>query len=465
VTDNLFAFVTGAPAFKMSKASAMDGEWFGANDIAASADSIANDLSSAGLTPDEPVILFISNAPEDLAGFLGIWSAGGVAVPIHVDTPEQAAKALKARLQARFSVRRFAVKTISQLRPPDRKVLQGAALIVFTSGSTGQPKGVVLGHAGLCWKLQALSRLIPMEERDTVVAALQMTFIFGIWVSLLSLMSGAHLLLAPKLSKTGFGEHEADISIIAAVPTLLRALCAQDQIGLPALRAILTGGEPFGAALATDLASRAPRARIFDLFGLTESGSCDFCAMHQGASDMQGAIGRETEGVECRIHELPDLNLPDGVGELQVRSPSLMLGYLDDPAQTRQAFSDGYFRTGDLVSRRENGLVELVGRSKDVISRGGNKIAPLEIENLYSGHDRVSAALAFGVPDERLGERLHLLIVATDGGISEDQLRIWSANRLERFKTPDVFHFVASLPVGRTGKADRAAARAAIRLD
>lgn len=159
---------------------------------------------------------------------------------------------------------------------------------------------------------------------------------------------------------------------------------------------------------------------------------------------------------------MPEHALQPGVGELQIRSPAVMLGYLDDPRQTAAVFDDGYFKTGDLVSERDDGLVQLVGRSKDIVSRGGNKIAPLEIENLFAQHDGVAAALAFGMPDRKLGECLHLMVVARDPALDEGQLRAWSADRLERFKTPDVFHFVESIPVGRTGKADRAAARAAL---
>jgi len=349
--------------------------------------------------------------------------------------------------------------------PLDRPLLRGAALIVFTSGSTGRPKGVVLSHAGLRWKLQVLSRLVPIADGDTVVVPLQLTFIFGIWVNLLTLMSGAQLLLAPRLSTTGFGQSERTVSVLATVPTVLRTLLAQDRIALPKLATILTGGEPCAAELAQDLVARVPGVSIYDLFGLTETGSCDFCALHRKSTDMHGTIGRETEGVTSRIQRVPELDLPEGIGELQIRSPANMLGYLDDPVLTASALSDGYFRTGDLVSRTENGCVRLVGRSKDIISRGANKIAPLEIENLYTQHEGVASAVAFGVPDERLGERLHLMVVARDPGISEDDLRTWSADRLERFKTPDVFHFVPNLPVGATGKTDRAAARALVKLD
>jgi acyl-CoA synthetase (AMP-forming)/AMP-acid ligase II len=140
-----------------------------------------------------------------------------------------------------------------------------------------------------------------------------------------------------------------------------------------------------------------------------------------------------------------------------------MAGYLDDPIQTAAAFVDGYFKTGDLAMIRNDGYVQLVGRSKDVISRGGNKIAPLEIENLFAQHEGVQAALAFGAADDRLGESLHLMVVARDRSLREHDLREWAKNRLEPFKTPDVFHFVDALPAGPTGKADRAAARLSLK--
>jgi acyl-CoA synthetase (AMP-forming)/AMP-acid ligase II len=136
-----------------------------------------------------------------------------------------------------------------------------------------------------------------------------------------------------------------------------------------------------------------------------------------------------------------------------------MLGYLDDPALTAAAFADSYVRTGDLAKIVENGCAQLVGRSKEIVSRGGNKIAPLEIENLFAQHPQVAAALAFGMPDERLGETLHLMVVARNALLSEVELLGWAAKRLEKFKIPDAIHFIEVLPAGRTGKVDRTAAR------
>jgi long-chain acyl-CoA synthetase len=440
---------TAAPGGRPVTAAAMVG----------AAETIAAALRAKGSADDEPVVLFIANEPPDLAGFLGIWLAGCVAAPIHVATPAAAADALVARLGSRFAVRAGAVSAIGDAAPPRRKLLGDAALIVFTSGSTGAPKGVVVGHTALSWKLGVLSRLIGMTRDDVVAVPLQLTFIFGIWVSLLALQSGSRLVLTPRLAQNPEPLREA--TMLAAVPTLLRTLTAAPALEAPRLRSVLTGGEPFAPALAEKVAQRFPAARIVDLFGLTETGSCDFAADFASGAPVAGTIGRPTEGVTYRIAATSP-PLPGGAGELQIDTPARMLGYLDDPALTKQAFANDYFRTGDLAVVREGGCVALVGRSKDIVSRGGNKIGPLEIENLFTRHDGVAAALAFGIPDERLGESLHLMVVRRDSALTEDALRDWARTRIERYKLPDTIHFVDALPVGRTGKADRAAARLAL---
>jgi acyl-coenzyme A synthetase/AMP-(fatty) acid ligase len=133
-----------------------------------------------------------------------------------------------------------------------------------------------------------------------------------------------------------------------------------------------------------------------------------------------------------------------------------MNGYLDAEDLTRAAFADGFFRTGDLARERAPGVVELVGRAKEIISRAGNKVAPLEVEQVLLQHPAVAQALVTGVPDARLGERVHALVVPRSGmAATAEELRAWSMTRLEKYKLPDQWHFGADLPLGRTGKVDR----------
>jgi long-chain acyl-CoA synthetase len=158
---------------------------------------------------------------------------------------------------------------------------------------------------------------------------------------------------------------------------------------------------------------------------------------------------------------------PGEVGELQLRSPFLMAGYLDAPALTAAAFQDGWFRTGDLARAGAEepgaGLVELMGRQKELISRGGHKVTPVEIEQALGVHADVAAAMAVGLPDALLGERIHVLLVPRAGAtLSVDALRRHLDGRLEKFKYPDSWHLADALPLGRTGKADRGELKALI---
>jgi long-chain acyl-CoA synthetase len=441
-------FVTGA------------NEALAGGDVDALASRVADALISRGVVLREPVHAVIGNRPGDLSALLGIWRAGAVAVPVHVSTPLPALQTLQAATGARFSICRDAVEEIGGSPPPHRPLLDDAALIVFTSGSTGQPKGVVIGHDRLAEKLEVLARLISPRPGDVVLLPLQLTFIFGIWVSLLTVLAGAHLHLFPKFTADAVRRALAENgTVLVSVPTMLRALTAGEARSAPALRAVLTGGEPLGTALAATVRASWPDAGLYDLYGLTETGSCDFCLAPADQPEGLGAIGRPTENVGFRIladnGSVAERGLP---GELQVRTPYGMLGYLDDPGLTASSFSDSFFRTGDLAKLRADGRVELVGRAKEMISRGGNKVSPLEIDQLFLSHPHVGAALSAGVPDPRLGETIHVVVVPREGAALDPQaLRDWASRRVERYKVPDAIHVREALPTGQTGKADRTA--------
>jgi long-chain acyl-CoA synthetase len=418
---------------------------------------VAGLLRTAGVRPDEPVHVAIGNRASDLGTLLGIWKAGAVAVPIHHSAAPLSREAVERATRARFLLDGHTLKAIAADPPPDRPLLEGGALVVFTSGSTGAPKGVVLGHDALARKLSALDRLLRFCPDDVVVVPLQLTFIFGIWTSLLAIRSGAPLVLVQKFAPATLARLlAAEATVLAAVPTMLRALLAEGAPTAARLRAVLTGGEALSPSLAQAVTLGWPSADLVDLYGLTETGSCDFC--HRPSENGRAAsIGVPTEGVEFRIVGVDGMAAaPGAVGELQIRAACGMLGYLDDPELTRVSFNADFFRTGDLARLRPDGRVELVGRSKEIISRGGNKISPLEIENALCAHTHVAAALCAGVADQRLGEAIHAVVVPTAGAtLTADELRSWVSVNLERYKVPDVIVFSDTLPSGATGKASR----------
>jgi len=430
-------------------------------DLLTSAAHAATLLRQHHVRRSEPVHVRMGNRPADLASLLAVWQAGAVAVPLHVAAAASTIARVHKITRARFLIDAGVPENIGDAVPPERKLLRNAALVVFTSGSTGEPKGVIVAHQRLADKLAALARLLQFQNHDIVLVPLQLTFIFGLWVSLLALLAGARLLLVPRFApeaiQNGLG---TGATILAGVSSMFRTLLADTSFCAPRLRMLLSGGEVLPRHVAEKLYGACPQASLYDLYGSTETGSCDFCLGPQDQPEGLGTIGRPTEGVEFHIRPPAQGQLHEGEGgELQIRTPFAMLGYLDQPELTAASYDgDYYFKTGDIARLDSTGRVVLIGRSKELISRGGIKIAPLEVENLLCEHPDIAAALCAGLPDERLGETVHALVVPRAGArLEQNVLRAWMLARTERFKVPDSFIFRDVLPVGPSGKIDRRA--------
>lgn len=278
--------------------------------MAERAEALSRALRAAGIEPDEPVLVPVSNLPGDLVAFLGAWRAGGVVVPVHRASPSAVVREHLDASGARFIVRtNGAIGVDGPWResgdllvarrgaPAPRAVLGGAALVIFTSGSTGRPKGVVLSHRALAGKLAAIDSILRFESGEPTLLVLNITFSFGIWVSLLTLAKGGTLLMHGKYSPHAFCAAIAagEVARVAVVPTMMRALFADPPAEFDAagrsgrLRQILTGGESLGRALAADLAAAFPRADLIDIYGLTETSTSDFFLLPGIARDLQAA--------------------------------------------------------------------------------------------------------------------------------------------------------------------------------
>ena len=449
--------------------------------LAERAQAIAASLSASGLEQHEPVHLCVSNQPLDIAALQGIWLAGGVAVPVHRTTPPPVAAAFQQRTRARFLVDLRAepadthpLSVIAALAPPKRALLDGAALIVFTSGSTGVPKGVVVAHEAFLGKMAQIDSLLHFKPGERTLLALNITFSFGLWVSLLTLLRGGTLVMQPKFEPDAFlaALLAQRITRVGMVPTMMRVLfsdvrhqAAIDQVTQQgSLRQILIGGESLGHSLAVAIRTSFAKTELIDIYGLTETATCDFFAFPADYARFPGSIGRPSPNVRFRIVDAEGQAVDAGtVGELQLTSPYLMQGYLDDPDLTAAAYHGDWFKTGDLARQVGDQVVALMGRLKEVISRGGNKVTPVEIEQAICSHPDVAAAMAVGVDDPLLGQRIHVLLVPRSGSaFNLNALRQHLETQLERFKHPDAYYLAEALPLGRTGKADRQQFKASI---
>lgn len=427
------------------------------------AQALAEDLSAMGLKRDDPVLLAVSSQARDIAGFLGIWQAGGVAVPIHRLSLEADVHEIAERVGSRFAVtmrpdliapRPFTDRMITDLGrvPPVRPLLHGAATICFTSGTTGQPKGVVLGHDPYCRKLDQLQALLNFQAGDAALMPLNLTFIFGQWVTFLTLAQGGTVHLVDRFTPDGFlkAASEKGITHTGMVPTMLRMLMpVLESTGAQFNGTVMLGGEVAPPPLAERIAALWPQARFWDLFGLSETGSCDLILPPEDFVAMAHTVGRPGDGIAVKTSAEN--------GELLIKTPCRMLGYLDAPETTAEAFTeDGYFRTGDLATIHEDGTVELIGRAKELINRAGNKISPLEVERALMTHPDISAALATGLPHDLLGESLQVMLVPKpDTSLDVEEVKAFIRIMLPGPKRPDGYLVRDSLPTGRTGKADR----------
>jgi long-chain acyl-CoA synthetase len=326
----------------------------------------------------------------------------------------------------------------------------------------------VLSHRAFVGKLQAIDTLLRFSRSTRMLLVLQITFSFGIWVSLLTLIKGGVLLMHPRFDAEAILRAAAAQAATdsAFVPTMLRQFLLDSStagplIGDSRLHRIIAGGEPLGRQLSQQLFALFPKVDIADVYGLTETCTSDFVLMPDEHRLYGGSIGRPTPGVSFRIADDQGRSVVmNEIGELLIRTPFIMNGYLDQPELSNAALCQEFLRTGDLARLRPDGMVELVGRSKELIVRGGTKVSPLELDQLLASHPCVAAALTVGVTYPVLGERTHALIVPREHeNVEEAALRQWISERVEKFKRPDFYHFGSSLPTGRTGKVDRTALR------
>jgi acyl-CoA synthetase (AMP-forming)/AMP-acid ligase II len=456
-------------------------------ELADSCRAVEGWLAARGLAPGSHVSAVMGNGPQTVRLLLGAMYGGYCVNPINLlSQPEQMrfvldhADASLVFVAPEWTERVRAVAT-SIARPldivvvdPHDDALTGAALestaprpeqpalLMYTSGTTGAPKGVLLTQASLAANAQAISSEHRLGRGDRVMAVLPLYHINGFAVTMLApLAHGGSLVMPPKFSATGFWpiviEHGS--TWLNVVPTMISYLLEADAPAREQLAAVRFCRSA-SAALPPEH-HRAFEAKfgigIVETMGLTETVAPCFSNPIEPELRKIGSVGRAS-GCEARVVDAEGRPLPDGaVGELVMRGPQVTIGYYKNPEATAAGFfAGGWLRSGDLGYRDSDGFYFVTGRIKELIIKGGENIAPREIDEVLLRHPAVLDAAVVGIPDRHYGQEIMACVIVRQGRqCTADELRAFCDRELGKFMAPKVIRFVEELPRGPSGKVQR----------
>ncbi|WP_213576470.1 long-chain fatty acid--CoA ligase [Rhodococcus sp. USK13] len=479
-------------------------------DLDARSNQVANLLVAAGIEPGDTVALSCPNIPQFPVVYYGILKAGAVVVPLNVllkdreiayhladskakayfcydgtpDLPmgEYGRSAFTQSPDCRTMFRIAADPTTpatidgigtladavadhpTQCDTVPREPVD-TAVILYTSGTTGKPKGAELTHSNMVLNALTANRLFDSTPatHDRYLVTLPLFHSFGQTVTLNAGISvGATLVLLPRFEAAAALDliERENITVFAGVPTMYWGLLGAldehpadiDRIAAN-MRLAISGGAALPVEILTRFAERFG-VQILEGYGLSETSPLATFS-DPGSEPRPGSIGVPVWGIEARLVD-KDWNTVTGadrIGEIALRGHNIMKGYYNRPDATAEVLRDGWFRTGDLARVDDDGFYYIVDRAKDLIVRGGFNVYPREIEEVLLGHDAISLAAVVGVPDDSHGEEIKAYVILEPGAqVTEDELIAWAKQQMASYKYPRTVEFVATLPMTATGK-------------
>jgi long-chain acyl-CoA synthetase len=458
---------------------------------------VAAGLLGAGVEPGDRVALMLPNVPQFVIAYYGILKAGAIVVPMNVllKAPEIAYSLADSGARCLVAWDDFAaealggaaqaggVDTYVVLRPGGElpegalaftELLRGSprfetaatgpddtAVILYTSGTTGQPKGAELTHLNLfmCCEVAA-TRLIEVHPDDVSLAVLPLFHSFGQSnVMNTTIYSGGTLTLVPRFDAGRVLEviRRDRVSIFCGVPTMYFALLHHPEVPrhhTSSLRLCISGGASMPGEVMRTFEERFG-VTILEGYGLSEtSPTASFNLSQERRRPL--SIGLPVWGVEMKVFDEKDNELPpgrDSVGEIVIRGHNVMKGYFRRPEATAEAMRGGWFHSGDLGYVDTDGYFFIVDRLKEMIIRGGLNVYPREVEEVLYAHPAVAAAAVIGVPDERLGEEVRAVVQLRPGRrATPEELIAYCRDRMAAYKYPRSVILLDQLPMGPTGK-------------
>ncbi len=417
-------------------------------------------LRAAGIRRGDRVALCLPNTPQFVASYLGALKLGAIVVSVN---PALAPQEISFILDdsgasqvirdpdgwARPGPKAAEVEALDMAR-------DDPAVIAYTSGTTGFPKGATLSHGNVIFTMESKRRYLGIRPEDRLILFLPLFHCFGQNAILnAGLCSGATLVLqrAFEVDRVLESVARGGVTMLCAVPAHFVVLCEGASVEqLAGVRYYLSAAAPLPAEVETRWLAKFGRP-IYQGYGLTETSP--FASYNHESCYRPGTIGAPIEGVEMAVVDVENGNVlpPRSAGEIVIKGPNVMLGYWNRPDETREAIRDGWFHTGDIGRVDADGYFFIEDRLKDMVIVGGYNVYPVEVENVLCRHPAVSEAAAYGIEDPVLGERVRAAVVLKPGAtVSATDLIAHCRISLAEYKLPTAIDFVSAIPKCRAGK-------------
>jgi acyl-CoA synthetase (AMP-forming)/AMP-acid ligase II len=434
----------------------------------------AGAFADLGIQKGDRAAIWAPNSAEWIIAAFGLLTAGGVLVPVNTRFKADEAADVITRsgakavlVQQGFLGQDYSLPTSGSRRLPPvidvksdfltsgkpfSRTVDGSDIsdIIFTSGTTGRPKGVMMNHRQNLRLYEEWCDLADLRRGDRYLMVNPYFHTFGYKAGLIaSFIRGATMVPVPVFDVDRVVDLIAAerITMLPGAPTLYHSLLSiADKSKLATLRAGVTGAADIPVELVRRVLEELPFQTLATGYGLTEAGTATLSRPGDSFTDIATTVGTACDGIEVRIAD---------DGEVLVRGYSVMQGYLDDPAATAEAIdADGWLHTGDLGTLDDAGRLRIVGRKKDMFIVGGFNAYPAEIEGFLLEHPAVAQVAVIGVPDERMGQVGKAFVVPEDpaGGLTAEALIGWAREKMAGFKVPRYVEFRDALPLNATGK-------------
>jgi long-chain acyl-CoA synthetase len=472
---------------------------------------VATTLLRLGVRNGEPVLIAMANSAEFIVAFFAIAKAGGIIVPINRDLSLREFEYIVGHCDAKVLLtvtesRKLLHEILPQLASPQTILLLNGeptqvreefaqesgliaricfpqapapeaqdlafprlidvddAVIIYTSGTAGPPKGVLLTHLNLMSSVRSVGEFLRLTADDTGLICLPLFHVYTLSQLLTHLMCGGTVVLVENFAFPGqvlrliAQEHVTGLGGVPAAFQLLLNASDHAHDRLTSLRYLLNSGGPLSQQMLVQLIEAFPQAEIISAYGLTEASSRVSHAVYKkGGTRRLGSVGRAMPNVEVRVVNAEGGDVKPGeVGEIVIRGSTVMKGYFKDPAATAGILESDGLHTGDFATLDEEGDLYIVGRRDDILNPGGQRTSAREVEEVLLSHPGVLEAAVVGKPDAAMGEAIHaFLVLRSEVLVSVDEIKEHCVKHLSRYKVPREYVVCDALPKTPSGKVQK----------